>query len=104
MNNLNEIRRLSAIMFTDIVGYSAIMNRNESAAIELLENHKKITKPIVEDSIWPSSSSWPPSSRPSKISKASGIITRNADPIKTPAPMAVNCFRRSDDNSKVSGT
>jgi len=48
MNNLNEIRRLSAIMFTDIVGYSAIMNRNESAAIELLENHKKITKPIVD--------------------------------------------------------
>ena len=49
MNDMNEIRRLSAIMFTDIVGYSAVMNRNELAAIDLLENHKKITTPIVEN-------------------------------------------------------
>ena len=46
---MNEKRRLSGIMFTDVVGYSAIMDKNESAAMQLLENHKKITKPIIEN-------------------------------------------------------
>ena len=45
---MNEKRRLSGIMFTDVVGYSAIMDKNESAAMKLLENHKNITKPIIE--------------------------------------------------------
>ena len=49
MDNINEIRRLSAIMFTDIVGYSAVMNKNELAAMNLLKNHKEITKPIVDN-------------------------------------------------------
>ena len=46
---MNESRRLSAIMFTDIVGYSAVMHKNESAAMDLLDNHKKITIPIIEN-------------------------------------------------------
>ena len=46
---MNEKRRLSGIMFTDVVGYSAIMDKNESAAMKLLENHKNITKPIIEN-------------------------------------------------------
>ena len=46
---MNEKRRLSGIMFTDVVGYSVIMDKNESAAMKLLENHKNITKPIIEN-------------------------------------------------------
>jgi adenylate cyclase len=39
-------RRLSAIMFTDIVGYSALSQNDESSALELLEDHRRILRPI----------------------------------------------------------
>ena len=41
MNNTRN-RSLAAIMFTDVVGFSAIMHKDESAAFKLLENHNKI--------------------------------------------------------------
>ena len=40
-------RRLSAIMFTDIVDYSRLMGRDESAAMTLLENKEEIISPII---------------------------------------------------------
>ena len=46
MNNTRN-RSLAAIMFTDVVGFSTIMHKNESAALELLDNHNKIVQPIV---------------------------------------------------------
>ena len=46
MNNTRN-RSLAAIMFTDVVGFSAIMHKDESAALELLDNHNKIVQPIV---------------------------------------------------------
>ena len=49
MNDQTKSRRLSAIMFTDIVDYSALMNRNESAAINLLDNKEKIISPIIKE-------------------------------------------------------
>ena len=49
MNDQTKSRRLSAIMFTDIVDYSALMNRNESAAITLLDNKEKIVSPIIKE-------------------------------------------------------
>ena len=49
MNDQSKSRRLSAIMFTDIVAYSALMNQNESAAITLLDNKEKILSPIVAE-------------------------------------------------------
>jgi len=49
MDNQIKSRRLSAIMFTDIVDYSALMNRNESAAITLLDNKEKIVSPIIKE-------------------------------------------------------
>ena len=48
MTDQSKSHRLSAIMFTDIVDYSAIMNRNETAAITLLDNKQKIVSPIIE--------------------------------------------------------
>ena len=35
-----EERQLAAIMFTDIVGYSAMAQRDETLALELLEEHR----------------------------------------------------------------
>ena len=39
-------RRLAAIMFTDIVGYTALAQSNESAAMELLQEHRRIVRPF----------------------------------------------------------
>ncbi len=33
-------RRLAAIMFIDMVGYSALAQRNDRLALELLEEHR----------------------------------------------------------------
>jgi len=41
-----EQRRLAAIMFTDMVGYSALAQENESLSIELLEVHRQLLRPI----------------------------------------------------------
>ena len=40
-------RRLSAIMFTDLVGYSAMAHRDEALAIELLELHRNWVRTIL---------------------------------------------------------
>ncbi len=46
-NGSSEQRRLAAIMFTDIVGYSAVTQRDESLALRLLGEQKKIIRPLV---------------------------------------------------------
>ncbi len=39
-------RRLAAIMFTDLVGYSAATQRDESLAMQLLEEHRRLARPV----------------------------------------------------------
>lgn len=44
----NEIRKLMAIMFTDIHGYSRMMQMNENETLHLLEEHNSLLFPIIE--------------------------------------------------------
>jgi TolB-like protein/class 3 adenylate cyclase/Tfp pilus assembly protein PilF len=41
-----EVRRLAAIMFTDMVDYSALTQRNEKLALELLEEHRALLRAL----------------------------------------------------------
>jgi len=41
-----EQRKLAAIMFTDMVGYSALSQRNEQLAQELIEEHRALLRPL----------------------------------------------------------
>jgi TolB-like protein/cytochrome c-type biogenesis protein CcmH/NrfG len=44
---MTESRQLAAIMFTDIVGFTALMGKDESRTMELIDKNRLIHKPIV---------------------------------------------------------
>jgi adenylate cyclase len=46
MSSTTEQRKLSAIMFTDMVGYSGLAQRNERLALELLEEHRALLRSV----------------------------------------------------------
>ncbi|HUI05594.1 MAG TPA: tetratricopeptide repeat protein [Verrucomicrobiae bacterium] len=41
-----EQRKLAAIMFTDMVGYSALVQQSEALALELLEEHRRLLRSL----------------------------------------------------------
>ena len=44
----NSKRKLAAIVFTDIVGFTKLSSKNEPAALALLESQRNLLKPIVD--------------------------------------------------------
>ena len=42
-------RKLAAIMFADVVGYSRMMANNEERTLELLKDFENICSPIISD-------------------------------------------------------
>jgi Adenylate cyclase, family 3 (some proteins contain HAMP domain) len=46
---MSQSRQLAAIMFTDIVGYTALMGNDEHKAFTLLEKNRQLQKPIIEE-------------------------------------------------------
>src|SRR6185295_18309576 len=43
-----QTRQLAAIMFTDIVGYTALMGEDEQKAFELLRKNRQIQQPLIK--------------------------------------------------------
>ncbi len=43
-----QSRQLAAIMFTDIVGYTALMGEDEQKAFSLLKKNRELQKPIIK--------------------------------------------------------
>jgi class 3 adenylate cyclase len=42
-----DYRQLLAIMFTDVVGYTALTERDEAAAVRVREQHRELVKTLV---------------------------------------------------------
>ena len=42
-------RKLAAIMFTDMVGYTALMQKDESKARGLIQRHRELVKPHIDE-------------------------------------------------------
>ena len=47
-NLMSQNRQLAAIMFTDIVGYTALMGKDEQRAFEILKKNRQIQRPLIE--------------------------------------------------------
>jgi len=43
----SQVRKLAAIMFTDIVGYTSLMGKDESLALRLLNSNRQIHKTLI---------------------------------------------------------
>ena len=41
-------RKLAAVMFTDVVGYTALMAESEEKGLAVRERHRELVRPLVE--------------------------------------------------------
>jgi class 3 adenylate cyclase len=46
---MSQSRQLAAIMFTDIVGYTALMGRDEEKALSLLDANRRLQRPLKKN-------------------------------------------------------
>ena len=46
---MSQTRQLAAIMFTDIVGYTALMGNDDKKAMAILQKNRALQKPIIEE-------------------------------------------------------
>lgn len=46
---MSRSRQLAVIMFTDIVGYTALMGNDEEKGLSILNENRKLQKPIIEE-------------------------------------------------------
>src|ERR1017187_8992797 len=46
---MSQSRQLAAIMFTDIVGYTALMGSDEQKAFQLLKKNRQVQQPLVKE-------------------------------------------------------
>ncbi|MGB4839732.1 MAG: adenylate/guanylate cyclase domain-containing protein [Saprospiraceae bacterium] len=46
---MSQTRKLAAIMFTDIVGYTALMGNDEKKAFSILSKNREIQKPVIKE-------------------------------------------------------
>ena len=44
---MSEKRKLAAIMFTDIVGYTAKMSKDEKKALQILQKNRVVQKLLI---------------------------------------------------------
>lgn len=45
---MSQSRQLAAIMFTDIVGYTALMGKDEEKAFDILKKNRQIQRPLID--------------------------------------------------------
>jgi adenylate cyclase len=45
---MHSTRQLAAIMFTDIVGYTALMGKDEQRAFDILHKNRQLQKPLIK--------------------------------------------------------
>ena len=45
---MNNIRQIAVVMFSDVVGYTAMMGENEAAALSMLQENHQIQKALIE--------------------------------------------------------
>ena len=48
---MSQSRQLAAIMFTDIVGYTALMGNDEQKAFNFLNKNRQIQKPLSNNTM-----------------------------------------------------
>ena len=46
---MSSLRQLASIMFTDIVGYSALMGEDEQKAFEILHKNRQLHKTLGQN-------------------------------------------------------